>query len=217
MHREVELREEYTPMLIGYARVSTQDQNPALQLDALKAVACDRIFEEKASGAQRDRPELKAALEYMRHDDVLVVWKLDRLARSLGQLIETVESLEQRGIGFRSLTEQIDTTTPTGKLTFHIFGAMAEFERSIIRERTRAGLDAARARGQSGGRPRSLSEKDLAAARALLGDPAITFDEVARRLKVAPATLYRHLPGGRAAITSYKSAGEKAAALYEFN
>jgi DNA invertase Pin-like site-specific DNA recombinase len=188
-------------MMIGYARVSTQDQNPALQLDALKAVGCDRIFEEKASGAQRDRPELKAALEYMRDDDVLVVWKLDRLARSLGQLIETVEGLERRGIGFRSLTEQIDTTTAPGRLTFHIFGAMAEFERSIIRERTRAGLDAARARGRNGGRPRSLSEKDLAAARALLNDHAITFEEAALRLKVSPATLYRHLPGGRAAIT----------------
>jgi DNA invertase Pin-like site-specific DNA recombinase len=187
-------------MMIGYARVSTQDQNPALQLDALKAASCDRIFEEKASGAQRDRPELKAALEYMRENDVLVVWKLDRLARSLGQLIETVDSLEKRGIGFRSLTEQIDTTTASGKLTFHIFGAMAEFERSIIRERTRAGLDAARARGRKGGRPRSLSANDLAAAKALLGDPAITFDEVALRLKVASATLYRHLPGGRGAI-----------------
>jgi DNA invertase Pin-like site-specific DNA recombinase len=187
-------------MLIGYARVSTQDQNPALQLDALKATGCDRIYEEKASGAQRDRPELTAALEYMRDDDILVVWKLDRLARSLGQLIETVESLERRGIGFRSLTEQIDTTTPAGKLTFHIFGAMAEFERSIIRERTRAGLDAARARGRKGGRPRLLSEKDLAAAKALLADPGITFEEVAQRLKVAPATLYRHLPGGRGGI-----------------
>jgi DNA invertase Pin-like site-specific DNA recombinase len=187
-------------MLIGYARVSTHDQNPALQLDALNAAGCDRIFEEKASGAQRDRPELKAALDYMRDDDVLVVWKLDRLARSLGQLIETVESLERRGIGFRSLTEQIDTTTAPGRLIFHIFGAMAEFERSIIRERTRAGLDAARARGRKGGRPRSLSEKDLAAAKALLGDPEISFEEVAHRLKVAPATLYRHLPGGRASI-----------------
>jgi DNA invertase Pin-like site-specific DNA recombinase len=188
-------------MMIGYARVSTQDQSPALQLDALGAAGCDRIFEEKASGAQRDRPELKAALEYMRDGDVLVVWKLDRLARSLGQLIDTVDSLKERGIGFRSLTEQIDTTTPAGKLTFHIFGAMAEFERSIIRERTRAGLDAARARGRMGGRPRALSEKDLVAAKALLSDPAITFEEVSRRLKVAPATLYRHLPGGRSAIT----------------
>jgi DNA invertase Pin-like site-specific DNA recombinase len=148
-------------MLIGYARVSTQDQSPALQLDALRAAGCNRIFEEKASGAQRDRPELKAALDYIRDGDVLAVWKLDRLARSLGQLIDTVDSLKERGIGFRSLTEQIDTTTPAGKLTFHIFGAMAEFERSIIRERTRAGLDAARARGRMGGRPRALTLKDL--------------------------------------------------------
>src|SRR3984893_574465 len=135
-------------MMIGYARVSTQDQGPALQLDALRAAGCERIFEERASGAQRDRPELKAALEYIRDGDVLVAWKLDRLAGSLGQLIETIESREGRGTGFRSLTEQIDPTTPAGKLTFHIFGAMAEFERSIIRERTRAGLDAARARGR---------------------------------------------------------------------
>ena len=137
-------------MLIGYARVSTQDQSPALQLDALKAAGCERIFVEKASGAQRDRPELKSALDFARGDtgDVLVVWKLDRLARSLSQLIDTVDLLEKRGIGFRSLTEAIDTTSAGGRLVFHMFGAMAEFERSIIRERTRAGLDAARARGR---------------------------------------------------------------------
>jgi DNA invertase Pin-like site-specific DNA recombinase len=135
-------------MLVGYARVSTQEQSPELQLDALQKAGCERIFVEKASGAQRDRPELRAALDFMRgKGDVLVVWKLDRLARSLKQLIETVEDLERRGIGFRSLTEQIDTTSPGGRLVFHILGVMAEFERSIIRERTRAGLDAARACG----------------------------------------------------------------------
>lgn len=187
-------------MLVGYARVSTLDQNPSLQLDALTAAGCGRIYEERASGAQRDRAELKAALDYMRDGDVLVVWKLDRLARSLGQLIGTVEGLKERGIGFRSLTEQIDTTTPTGTLTFHIFGAMAEFERAIIRERTRAGLDAARARGTRGGRPRSITEKDIVAAKALLADPAISFEEAARRVNVAASTLYRHLPGGRSAI-----------------
>ena len=189
-------------MLIGYARVSTADQDPALQLDALKAVGCERVFVEKASGAQRDRPELKAALGFARDHagDVLVVWKLDRLARSLPQLIATVEDLDQRGIGFRSLTEAIDTTTAGGRLVFHIFGAMAEFERSVIRERTRAGLDAARARGRKGGRPSKLSPKDLAAARAMLADPDITVEEVARRLGVAPATLYRHLPGGRGRV-----------------
>lgn len=189
-------------MLVGYARVSTQDQRPELQLDALSAAGCERLFVERASGAQRDRPELKAALDFMRDGsgDVLVVWKLDRLARSLKQLIETVENLDGRCIGFRSLTEAIDTTSAGGRLTFHIFGAMAEFERSIIRERTRAGLDAARARGRKGGRPPALTKRDIAAARAMLADPEITMDEVAARLKVAASTLYRHLPGGRGAV-----------------
>jgi DNA invertase Pin-like site-specific DNA recombinase len=187
-------------MLVGYARVSTQDQNPALQLDALKAAGCEKLFVEKASGAQRDRPELLAALDYLRAGDSLVVWKLDRLARSLKQLIETVELLESRRIGLRSLTEAIDTTTAGGKLVFHVFGALAEFERSIIRERTRAGLEAARARGKKGGRPPALGAKDLAAAKAMLSDPEITMEEVAKRLKVAPSTLYRHLPGGRGAL-----------------
>lgn len=184
-------------MLVGYARVSTQDQNPDLQLDALKAAGCERVFVEKASGAQRDRPELLAALSFIRSGDSLVVWKLDRLARSMKQLIETVEGLEAKGIGFRSLTEAIDTTTAGGRLVFHIFGALAEFERSIIRERTRAGLDAARARGRKGGRPSKLTEDDLKAARALLADASITVEEAAKRLKVSPATLYRYLPAAR--------------------
>lgn len=184
-------------MLVGYARVSTQDQNLALQLDALKAAGCEKVFTEKASGAQRDRPELSAALSFMRKGDSLVVWRLDRLARSLPQLIETVAQLESEGIGLRSLTEAIDTATAGGKLIFHIFGALAEFERSVIRERTRAGLKAARERGRKGGRPPALSASDLAAAKAMLRDPEITVAEVAARLKVSPATLYRHLPGGR--------------------
>ncbi|MGJ0514344.1 MAG: recombinase family protein [Methylomicrobium sp.] len=184
-------------MLVGYARVSTQDQNPALQLDAPQAAGCEKVFVEKASGAQRDRPELSAALDYLRAGDSLVVWKLDRLARSLKQLIETGVLLESREIGLRSLTEAIDTTTAGGKLIFHVFGALAEFERSIIRERTKAGLEAARARGKKGGRPPALVAKDLAAAKAMLSDPEITMEEVAKRLRVAPSTLYRHLPGGR--------------------
>jgi len=187
-------------MLVGYARVSTQDQDPALQLDALQAAGCEKLFTEKASGAQRERPQLQAALEYMRDGDTLVIWKLDRLARSLKQLIETVEALAARGIGLRSLTEAIDTTTSGGKLIFHIFGALAEFERGVIRERTRAGLDAARARGRKGGRPPALSPGDLAAAKALLRDPTIRVEDVARRLGVVPSTLYRHLPGGRSAV-----------------
>ena len=184
-------------MRIGYARVSTQEQNPELQTDALKAADCERIFTEKASGAQRDRPELTAALSHLRAGDALVVWKLDRLARSLKQLIETVEALAQLGIGFVSLTEAIDTSSTGGRLVFQIFGALAEFERGIIRERTLAGLSAAKAQGRVGGRPPALKPDDLVAARELLSDPSITVDEVAARLGVAPSTLYRHLPGGR--------------------
>jgi len=188
-------------MLVGYARVSTQDQKPELQLDALNGAGCEKVFEEKASGAQRERPQLQAALEYVRAGDVLVVWKLDRLARSLKQLIETVEMLEERGIGFRSITENIDTTTSGGRLIFHIFGALAEFERSIIRERTKAGLKAARDRGRVGGRPKALSEADLSVARALLSDDTITTREVAKRLGVSLSTLYKHIPAARATVT----------------
>ena len=186
-------------MLVGYARVSTQEQDLALQLDALQTAGCGKVFEEKASGAQRERPALKAALEYMRQGDTLVVWKLDRLARSLKQLIETVDEFGTRDIGLRSLTEAVDTTTAGGKLVFHIFAALAEFERGVIRERTMAGLQAARARGRTGGRPPALKAKDLAAAKALLQNPEITVLEVARRLGVAASTLYRHLPQARTA------------------
>jgi DNA invertase Pin-like site-specific DNA recombinase len=181
-------------MLIGYARVSTRDQKPHLQLDALQEAGCERIFEETASGAKRDRPELKAVLDFMRAGDNLVVWKLDRLARSTRQLLETVEALELRGIELKILTQNIDTTSAGGRLIFTVFSAIAEFEREIIRERTRAGLDAARSRGRTGGRPRALSDKDLKEARVLLTDPEITVEDVARRLGVGPSTLYRYLP-----------------------
>jgi DNA invertase Pin-like site-specific DNA recombinase len=189
-------------MLIGYARVSTQEQNLELQINALQAAGCKKIFTEKASGAQRDRPELKAALEYMRanEDDTLVVWKLDRLARSLRQLIDTIEELEKKGIGFKSLTENIDTTTSGGRLVFHIFGALAEFERILIKERTMAGLKAAKAMGKKGGRPQALQAEDLRDAKALLKNKKITVKEVAKRLKVDPSTLYRYLPGGRSSV-----------------
>lgn len=187
-------------MLVGYARVSTRDQNPALQLDALRAAGCERVFEETGSGARADRPQLRAALDFMRPNDTLLIWKLDRLARSTKQLIDTVEALKARDIGFRCLTQELDTTTPGGRLVFTLFSALAEFERDVIRERTRAGLDAARARGRVGGRPPALSDRDLAAARALLRDPALTVDEVAAHLNVAVSTLYRHLPGGRGAV-----------------
>ena len=185
-------------MLIGYARVSTQDQDPEMQVEALRKAGCKKIFVEKASGAQRDRPELIAALDYARDGDTIVVWKLDRLARSLKQLIETVEDLEERGIGFKSVTETIDTTTSGGKLVFTIFAALAEFERSIIQERTRAGLEAARLRGRVGGRPRTVSDDDIAAAKAMLKDPEITVRKVAERIGCSEATLYRYLPAARA-------------------
>ncbi len=184
-------------VLVGYARVSTQDQKTELQMDALNSVGCERVFVEKASGAQRDRPELRAALEYVRAGDTIVVWKLDRLARSLKQLIETVDDLQLRNVGLRSLTEAIDTTTPGGRLIFHIFAALAEFERSIIRERTMAGLIAARARGRTGGRPRSLSEQDIQVAKALLKENSLSVTDIAGRLGVTSSTLYRYLPSAR--------------------
>lgn len=185
--------------LIGYARVSTIDQTPDLQLDALRSAGASRIFVETASGAKADRPELKAALDYVRPGDTLVVWKLDRLARSITQLISTVELLGRKECGFRSLTEAIDTTTPTGRLVFHIFSALTEFERSIIRERTLAGLEAARARGRKGGRPRALSDQQLMAAKALIRDGSLTVAEIATQLGVSDSTLYKHMPRPRTA------------------
>lgn len=184
-------------MIIGYARVSTAEQNLTLQTDALEAAGCERVFVETASGAQRDRPEFQRALDFMRPGDTLVVWKLDRLARSMRQLIDTVELLQSKGMGLRSLTETIDTTTAGGMLVFHVFGALAEFERSMIRERTTAGLEAARARGRKGGRPPKLSKAGMRDARQLLRSPEISVAEVAQRVGVSVSTLYRHLPRPR--------------------
>ena len=166
----------------------------------MEKAGCGKIFKEKASGAQCDRPELKKTLTYMREGDTLIVWKLDRLARSLKQLIETVEHLEKLKIGFLSLTESIDTTTSGGRLIFHIFASLAEFERSLIRERTLAGLTAARKRGRIGGRPPSLTPEDLTIARAILKDPTITVQDVARRLNISKATFYRYFKGGRTVV-----------------
>ncbi len=154
-------------MLIGYARISTADQTLNLQRDALEQAGCDKIFTDTASGAQAERRGLQEAMEYVRAGDTLVVWRLDRLGRSLRHLIETITALHEREIGFKSITENIDTTTSGGKLVFHIFGALAEFEREIIRERTKAGLLAARARGKKGGRPKALKDKKVAMAQAL--------------------------------------------------
>jgi DNA invertase Pin-like site-specific DNA recombinase len=187
-------------MLVGYARVSTQDQNPQLQIDALTAANCERIFTEHVSGVSVQRPQLHAALEFVRAGDTLVVWKLDRLARSLKQLIETIEALSARQIGFRSLTELINTTTSGGKLIFHVFGALAEFERGIIRDRTVAGLEAARARGRKGGLPRLMNEQRILMAQALIADGRLTIAEIACELGVSDGTLYKHFPRPRASI-----------------
>jgi DNA invertase Pin-like site-specific DNA recombinase len=179
--------------LLGYARVSTTDQNPDLQLDALHAAGCYRIFADTASGALDDRQELAKVLDQLRPADTLVVWKLDRLGRSLRHLIDTVAELERRDVGFRSLQENIDTTTPGGKLIFHIFGALAEFERDIIRQRTLAGLAAARARGRTGGRPLSMTPTKLAIARQMYDSHQHSLAEIARTLGVSRASIYRHL------------------------
>ena len=180
-------------MIIGYARVSTHDQNLDSQLDALQKADCEQIFQEKITGKIKDRPELISCLKALRKGDVLVVWKLDRLARSLKDLVEIITDLNQREIGFKSLTEAIDTTSATGRLVFHIFGALAEFEHSLIRERTIAGLDAARARGRKGGRKPSMSENDIKKAKAMLSDPQITKTEVAKHFGVSRVTLNNSL------------------------
>lgn len=184
-------------MNIGYARVSTGDQTLNLQLDALKTAGCERIFEETASGAKTDRLLLKEATAYARPGDVLVVWRLDRLGRSLQHLLTTIAEVAERGIGFKSLTEQIDTTTPGGKLVFHLFGSLAEFERDLIRERTNAGLAAARARGRLGGRPKKLADpKKLALAQQLYAAGQTDIATICQTLGISRATLYRCLDNG---------------------
>ena len=179
-------------MLVGYARVSTQDQNLDLQLDALQKAGCEKPFTDVVSGAQSERPGLTEALAYVREGDTLVVWKLDRLGRSLQHLIELVKTLQARGIGFKSLQENIDTTTPGGKLIFHVFGALAEFERDLIRERTQAGLASARSRGRKGGRPHAMTEAKAAMAQTLRQDPDRTVKEICETLQISEATFYRH-------------------------
>lgn len=180
-------------MLIGYARISTHDQTLNLQKDALEKEGCNKIFTDTISGAKTDRVGLSEALEYVREGDTLVVWRLDRLGRSLKHLIETVTILNDRNIGFKSITENIDTTTSGGKLIFHIFGALAEFERDIIRERTQAGLQSARARGRKGGRPKALTPKQKEMAQALYKDKSNSIDDICRTLGISRATLYRYI------------------------
>src|SRR3954470_7536653 len=180
-------------MLVGYARVSTSEQTLDLQHDALSSAGCIKIFTDTASGAQTEREGLTEALSYVRAGDTLVVWKLDRLGRSLKDLIERIRELDARKIGFKSLTEQIDTTTSGGKLIFHIFGALAEFERDIIRERTSAGLEAARTRGRTGGRPKSLTSSKQALAQKLYADKENSVTEICKILGISRATLWRYV------------------------
>lgn len=187
-------------MRIGYARCSVSSQDHALQLDALRAAGCEKVFVETASGSRTDRPELAKALEMARQGDVLTVWRLDRLGRSLRHLIEIAETLERQGVGLHSLTEQIDTTTPSGRFMFAILAALSSMEREVLIQRTKAGLAAAAARGRRGGRPPVLDDAKLRAARAMLASGALTTTEIARQLGCAPSTLYRHLPGGRGAL-----------------
>lgn len=182
-------------MKIGYARVSTKDQNLYLQKDALQKEGCEMIFEEKASGTKSDRPQLVKMIDQLRSGDVVIVWKLDRLGRSLRDLINCVSRIQEKGAGFKSLHDSIDTTTPHGKLTFHIFAALAEFERDIISERTKAGLESARARGRKGGRPKGLSKKakDKAIIAGSLYKEGKPVQDICHHLNIAKSTLYRYL------------------------
>ena len=187
-------REKIT-MLIGYGRVSTEDQNLNLQLDAFKKYGVEepQIYQEHVSAAKAKRPELASCLRSLREGDVLVVWRLDRLARSLSHLIKITQDLDARKVGLVSLTEQIDTTTAGGRLIFHVFGAVAQFERDLISERTKAGLAAARARGKRGGRPAKLKPKDIRIVKQIMKDKTVTASDIARRFGVSRATIQRGL------------------------
>lgn len=180
-------------VIVGYARVSTVEQNLELQRDALRRAGCEQIFEDYVSGATTERPGWGQARATLRAGDTLVVWRLDRLGRSLKHLIEVVTALDDRGVGFKSLQESLDTASSGGRLVFHIFGALAQFERELIQERTRAGLAAARARGRHGGRPRKLTPRQAATARRLLEEPDQSANDVAHAFGVSRSTLYRAL------------------------
>lgn len=180
-------------MLIGYARVSTDDQNLSLQNDALEKAGCEKIFTDTISGSKAKRPGLDECLNYARPGDTVVVWRLDRLGRSLKDLISLVVAMDEKGIGMRSLNEMIDTSSSSGKLIFHIFGALAEFERNLIRERTTAGLEAARARGRVGGRPKKLNAEKLHLMRTLYDEKKYSIKHICDIVGVSKQTLYNHL------------------------
>lgn len=183
-------------MILGYARVSTRDQTVAMQVDALRAAGCAKVLTEVASGARTDRPVLARLLEDAREGDTVVIWKLDRLGRSLAHLVDTVNALSARSIGLKSLNDPIDTTTPQGRLVFNMFASLAEFERDLIRERTQAGLTSARARGRQGGRPKGLPTKALSTANAaetLYREGRLTAQQIADQLHISKSTLYAYL------------------------
>ena len=177
---------------IGYARVSTIDQHLELQIDALEKYGCSVIYKEKVSGKSTDRQELDHCIKALRSGDTLIVWRLDRLGRGLHDLVKIVNELERDGIGFTSLTENIETVSANGRLTFHVFAALAEFEKNLIRERTNAGLAAARARGRSGGRKPALDAKQIREVKALMRDPSVNVSSVAIRYGISRATLYKY-------------------------
>jgi len=198
-------------MKIGYARVSTRDQNLELQIDALTKAGCDKIYRDIASGARAERPALNEMIRNLRPGDVLVIWKLDRLGRSLNHLIGLVNDLMEKKIGLQSLHDPIDTTTPQGQLSFNLFASLAEFERDLIRERTQAGLSAARARGRNGGRPKGLPQKAEAtacAAETLYKEGKLTVNEIAEKLGIAKSTLYAYLRHRGVALGSFKPDAE---------
>jgi DNA invertase Pin-like site-specific DNA recombinase len=180
-------------MRIGYARVSTSEQKLDLQMDALHTAGCERLFSDTVSGAKAERPGLAQALSACRTGDTLVVWKLDRLGRSLPHLVQTVHDLDARGVGFQSLRENIDTVSSGGRLVFHLFAALAEFERDLIRERTNAGLSAARARGRNGGRPRGVNQVKQKAALALQKDPTHSIREICQIVGISRNTYYKYI------------------------
>ncbi len=182
-------------MVIGYARTSTQDQNQDMQIDALKKAGSEKIFSDKVSGTVSERPGLTRLKEQLRTGDTLVVYRLDRLARSIKDLIDWVTYLEKEGVAFKSVHENIDTTTPTGKLTFHIFAAIAEFERSLIVERTQAGLAAARARGRKGGRPKALDKDNRDVAVDLYNQKKLTVEKICEMMEITKPTLYKYIRG----------------------
>lgn len=198
-------------MKIGYARVSTKDQHLELQIDALKSAGCERIYQDVASGAKSARPELDKLLAQLRPGDVVIIWKLDRLGRSLKHLVELVADLSNRNVGLQSLNDPIDTTNAQGRFTFNLFASLAEFERDLIKERTHAGLSAARARGRNGGRPKGIPPKAVAtacAAETLYKEGKLTVNEISEKLGIAKSTLYTYLRHRGVELGTMKASAE---------